>query len=67
MQVGVSQHTPAKFLVVETLMMIVPYTGESPVLNVDKMVSYIVQAFIRCITTLGSVYITFGKLKLILR
>ena len=67
MQAGVSQHAPAKFLVVETLMVIVPYTGEPPVLNFDNMEAYITQVFFILITTLQSVHINLGKPKSIIR
>ena len=48
---------------VETSMVIVPYTAKPPVLNIDKMADYIVQVFLKFITTLQSVHLILGKLK----
>ena len=58
MQAWVSQHAPAKFLVLETLIVIVPYTEEPSVLNFDKMAD---QVFLTYITTLQSVHINLRK------
>ena len=46
MQKGVSQHAPAMFLLVETVVVVVPYTGEPPVINFDKEAAYIVKVLI---------------------
>ena len=62
MQAGVSQHAPAEFLAVETLMVILPIIGEPPDLNFDKMSFYKVRVLLKLITALQSAHINLGKL-----
>ena len=46
MQEVVSQHAPATSLVVETVVVVVPYTGEPSILNFDKVAAYKVKVFL---------------------
>ena len=59
MQEGISQHAPATFLVVETVVVVVPYTGEPPALNIKNMAYS--SSLLKFITTLPSVHINCRK------